>query len=250
MPSHEFSRRRYPTRVLVKDRFQLPDILAEACLTLLIFDCDGVLIDSEILHSEVESALGGELLGINRDPLTHAQLFAGKGLQNLLAVWAEESGRPLPPQIEAEMARRKRDVFTTQLKAIPYVAETLQALAHFPRCVASGTPVPTLEIALKATGLYDFFAPHLFSSDMVARGKPAPDVFLYAAKVMSTQPNNCVVIEDSEHGVRAALAAGMRVVGFAGGSHCDALHAEKLRGAEQIIKDMRALPDLLGKRRA
>lgn len=214
-------------------------------MTLLIFDCDGVLIDSEILHSEVESELGRELLGIDRDPLTHARLFAGKGLQNLLDSWAEESGTPLPPRVEEEMARRKREAFTTQLRAIPFVVETLENLTSFPRCVASGTPVPTLEVALKAAGLYDQFAPHLFSSAMVARGKPAPDVFLHAAAAMGAHPDSCVVIEDSEHGVRAALAARMRVIGFIGGSHCDAAQAEKLFGAHRIIGDMRELPSVL-----
>ena len=214
-------------------------------MTLLIFDCDGVLVDSEILHQEVEAELGREVLGIERDPLTHGRLFTGKGLQNLLAAWEAESGKPLPPGLEDEMARRKRDAFTTRLKAIPFVADALAKLSGFRRCVASGTPVQTLEIALKSTGLYDNFAPHLFSSTMVARGKPAPDVFLYAAEKMRAAPGDCIVIEDTEHGVQAALAAKMRVIGFTGGSHCDASHAEKLRGADGIISDMRELPGIL-----
>lgn len=214
-------------------------------MTLLIFDCDGVLVDSEILHQEVEAELGREWLGIDRDPLTHGRLFTGKGLRNLLAAWEAESGSPLPPGLEEEMAQRKRDAFTTRLKAIPFVAAALATLTGFRRCVASGTPVPTLEIALKSTGLYDAFAPHLFSSSMVAQGKPAPDIFLYAAEKMGTEPDDCLVIEDSEHGVQAALAARMRVIGFTGGSHCDASHAQKLRGADYIISDMRKLSAVL-----
>lgn len=214
-------------------------------MTLLIFDCDGVLVDSEILHQEVEAELGRQRLGIDRDPLTHGRLFTGKGLRNLLEAWEEESGRPLPPDLTDEMARRKRDAFTTRLKAIPFVAETLAELSGFPRCVASGTPVPTLHIALTSTGLYDHFAPHLFSSSMVARGKPAPDVFLYAAERMGTSPEDCIVIEDTEHGVEAALAARMKVIGFTGGSHCNDSHAETLRGADHVIGDMRELPAVL-----
>lgn len=219
-------------------------------MTLLIFDCDGVLVDSEILHAEIETELGRDLLGIDRDPRTHARLFTGRGLKSLFAAWEGECGHPLPPDIEEEMARRKSHAFTTRLAATPFVAEALDALSAFPRCVASGTPVETLTIALRATGLYDHFAPHLFSSAMVARGKPAPDVFLYAAAGMDAHPADCIVIEDSEHGVRAALAADMDVIGFVGGSHCGERHADTLRGAAHIIRDMRELPGAIARMRA
>lgn len=202
-------------------------------------------MDSEILHSEIETTLGRERLGIERDTLTHSRLFTGKGLRNLLAAWEDEWGKPLPADLEEEMARRKSEAFTTRLKAVPFVTEALQALADFPRCVASGTPLPTLELSLKSTGLYRYFAPNLFSSTLVQRGKPAPDIFLYAAERMGVHPADCVVIEDSEHGVRAAVSAQMRVIGFIGGSHCDAHHVDGLTGANCIIRDMRNLPAIL-----
>ena len=217
----------------------------EAALTLLIFDCDGVLVDSEILHAEIESAIGRDLLGLAYDPQAHARRFSGRGLQSVYSAWEEASGKPLPCDLDAEMSRRKAEAFSTRLQAMPHMAEVLAALAGIPCCVASGTPVPTLEIALRATGLLDYFAPHLFSSDMVERGKPAPDIFLYAATRMGASPDECIVIEDSAHGVQAALAAGMRVIGFVGGSHCDSTHADRLHGADPIIADIRALPAIV-----
>lgn len=214
-------------------------------MTLLIFDCDGVLVDSEILHQEVEAELGRNLLGIDRDPVAHGRLFTGKGLRNLLAAWEAESGEPLPTGIEEEIARRKQIAFTTRLKPFPFLTETLDILSSFQRCVASGTPEQTLTLSLQTTGLYDYFSPHLFSSTLVARGKPSPDIFLYAAKKMRVSPSDCIVIEDTEHGVDAALAAHMKVIGFTGGSHHDHSSAKRLHHSNHIIDDMRDLPGVI-----
>jgi haloacid dehalogenase superfamily, subfamily IA, variant 3 with third motif having DD or ED/haloacid dehalogenase superfamily, subfamily IA, variant 1 with third motif having Dx(3-4)D or Dx(3-4)E len=214
-------------------------------LTLLIFDCDGVLVDSETLHQEVEAELGRTLLGIQRDSLTHGRLFIGKGLANLLISWEAEYGAPLPRGIEEEIARRKHVAFTERLKPVPFIVETLDNLSAFRRCVASGTPEQTLTIVLQATGLYGYFAPNLFSSATVARGKPAPDIFLYAAERMQTAPTECIVIEDTEHGVQAALAAHMKVIGFTGGSRYRHTDGHRLKYAHHVIDDMRSLPNTL-----
>jgi HAD superfamily hydrolase (TIGR01509 family) len=214
-------------------------------MTLLIFDCDGVLVDSEFLHSQIESDIGRDMVGVNRNPWEHNRIFSGMGLKNVYQAWERETGKALPSTLDSELARRKAEAFSTILKPIPYVIDALQELNGIPRCVASGTPLPTLEIALRTAGLYDFFAPNLFSSSMVARGKPAPDIFLHAAREMGAEPKDCLVIEDSMHGVAAALAAGMPVIGFAGGSHCAPCHAEKLQGAMSVITDMRQLPKVV-----
>ena len=211
-------------------------------MTLLIFDCDGVLVDSEILHAQIESDIGREMLGIDRDFLTHHHRFSGGGLKNLYIAWEQELDRPLSPDVDKEMTHRKNEAFASQLKAIPYVAEALSKMPEIQRCVASGSPLPTLEIALRTTNLYEYFGSNIFSSESVPRGKPAPDIFLFAAQQMGVDPKDCLVIEDSVHGVNAALAAQMKVVGFVGGSHCLPEHAEKLRGANRIIADMRELP--------
>jgi beta-phosphoglucomutase-like phosphatase (HAD superfamily) len=118
-------------------------------------------------------------------------------------------------------------------------------LADFPRCVASGTPLPILRMSLRATNLQDQFGENLFTAEMVTRGKPAPDLFLYAAGEMGFAPEDCIVIEDSVPGVQAACAASMRVVAFTGGGHCLPGHAEKLAGAARIINDMRTLPETI-----
>jgi beta-phosphoglucomutase-like phosphatase (HAD superfamily) len=95
--------------------------------------------------------------------------------------------------------------------------------------------------------LDEWFEPHIYSAQMVARSKPAPDLFLYAAQQMNAAPTDCIVIEDSPHGVAAAIAANMRVLGFVGGSHCYPEFRERLQQAEAIFSDMRELPQLLQK---
>ena len=128
--------------------------------------------------------------------------------------------------------------FETDLKPIEGVREAILSLPY-PRCVASSSVPERIALSLRVTGLSDLFD-DIFSSTQVPRGKPAPDLFLHAASSMNARPEDCVVIEDSVAGVQAALAAGMRVIGFAGGGHCGPEHAEKLRqaGAPVVIERM------------
>lgn len=214
-------------------------------MTLLIFDCDGVLVDSEILHAQVEAEVGKDLLGIDRDLWEHHRLFTGGGLKRVYDSWEKQIGKPLPFDLDEEMARRKEQAFTTKLTAMPYVAEALRELPGISRCVASGTPLPTLAVALRTAKLYEFFAPNLFSGDMVKRPKPAPDLFRFAAERMGAKPEDCLVIEDSVRGVEAAIAAHMPVIGFVGGSHYLSGEAAKLEGTIRNINDMRDLPALV-----
>ena len=118
-------------------------------------------------------------------------------------------------------------------------------------CVASRSDPARIEHSLAVVGLLERFAPHIFSAAAVERGKPAPDLFLYAARRLATPPARCVVIEDSLRGVQAGVAAGMRVLGFAGGSHCRPGHDEQLKaaGAERVFSDMALLPGLIADRR-
>jgi len=215
-------------------------------MALLIFDCDGVLIDSEILHSKIEVRAGKELLGIDRTIAEHQTKFCGTGLKGLYAGWEADTGKPLPPGLNDEINRRKNEAFATEVEPTAHIREMLTLLNDIPRCVATGTPLPTIEIVLRATGLYDLFAPHIFTADMVKRGKPAPDIFLFAARQMGAAPEECLVIEDSIFGTQAGVAAGMTVIGYTGGGHCGPDHGDKLRalGAHHIIGDMRELPPL------
>ena len=131
--------------------------------------------------------------------------------------------------------------FDAELAPIAGVEAALAALPYR-RCVASSSAPERLRHSLSLTGLLHWFEPHVFSATQVARGKPAPDLFLFAAASMQAAPATCVVIEDSVPGVQAAVAAGMRVIGFTGGGHCRPGHAERLRaaGAARSLIDAKA----------
>lgn len=212
---------------------------------LIVFDCDGVLIDSEIL---VCTLVSEELtrLGYPITPQEVVRQYAGRPEREILADIAERWGRPVPPAYKEAMTRRIHHAYTTELQAIPGVRETLGQIT-LPICVASSTAPPKLKLGLNFVGLYDFFAPNVVSASYVAHGKPAADVFVYAAGWMRTPVHHCLVIEDSLPGVRAAVAAGMRVFGFTGGSHCTPQHGPALlaAGAERVFGNMSELSQAL-----
>ncbi len=208
---------------------------------LLIFDCDGVLVDSEVLSC----GICGEVLTGLGVPYTGQDImrqFVGMSLKDMVARIEAERGCTLPDdfrdRVNSEVFRR----FEAELQPVPGVREAIQALP-FPRCVASSSAPERIALSLRVTGLADLFD-HIFSSTQVPRGKPAPDLFLHAAREMNARPEDCLVIEDSTAGVQAARAAGMRVIGFTGGLHCGPDHAEKLRnaGAPLILERMADLP--------
>lgn len=213
---------------------------------LLIFDCDGVILDSMPLHTEVESAFYRSR-GIDIKPQELVRRFSGVPLVEEFKILEQETGCKLPPELEVEITAMKKDVFRQRLQIIDGIDEVLQKLEDIPRCIATGMRLDELNHALNIVNLYGDFAPHLFSSEMVSKGKPAPDLFLHAAEKMNQPPKDCLVIEDGVPGVQAGRAAGMRVLGFIGGSHCDHEHAERLRaaGADLVFADMRELPGLI-----
>ncbi len=208
---------------------------------LLIFDCDGVLIDSEIL---VCTAVSEELtrLGYPITPQDVVLRFSGRPEREILAEVQRDWGQPVPEAYFIAMKQRVTLAFQSELQAIAGVREML-AQIRIPKCVASSSAQVKLEQGLRHVGLHAFFAPNIVSAQSVAHGKPAPDVFLFAAGRMNTPVSKCLVIEDSEPGVRAARAAGMRVFGFTGGSHCTPDHAARLHaaGAERVLAHMREL---------
>ncbi len=212
---------------------------------LLIFDCDGVLVDSEVL---VCAAVSEELtrLGYPITPADVVRRFAGRPERDILAEVAGDWGRPVPPAYYAAMKTRVNYAFENDLRAVAGTHEVLAAL-RLPRVVASSSAPAKLEQGLRFVGLHHYFAPDILSVHRVAHGKPAPDVFIYAAGWMHTPVAACLVLEDSEPGVRAARAAGMRVWGFTGGSHCTPDHGERLMaaGAERVLAHMRELPAAL-----
>jgi HAD superfamily hydrolase (TIGR01509 family) len=208
-------------------------------IALVIFDCDGVLVDSERLAVRVDvrvlAALGW--------PLTEAEVierFVGRSHAFMVCEIEAQLGRRLAPDWEDEFQPLYREAFKA-LTPVPGVIEALDRIAT-PTCVASSGSHDKMRFTLGITGLYDRFAGRIFSADEVARGKPAPDLFLHAALRMGVPPARCAVVEDSRYGVEAARAAGMRAFGYAGGLASKG----SLAGRHTIVfEDMRELPRLL-----
>jgi HAD superfamily hydrolase (TIGR01509 family) len=193
---------------------------------LLIFDCDGVLVDSEALACQVDADILTEL-GVHYTVDEITQQFVGKSMTDMIACIEAERGCMLPHDFADRVNRALFARFKTDLEPIADVREAILSLPH-PRCVASSSAPERIDLSLRVTGLANLFD-NIFSASQVPRGKPAPDLFLYAAIHMGFRPEDCLVIEDSPAGVQAALAANMRVIGFTGGGHCGPNHAEHLR---------------------
>jgi HAD superfamily hydrolase (TIGR01509 family) len=211
---------------------------------LIIFDCDGVLVDSEIIAAQVESKLLTEA-GYPISTEEMGERFAGMTWKNILLAVEKEADIPLSAALidksEALLdARLARDV-----KIIDGVKFALARLTA-QRCICSNSSSQRLDMMLDKVGLKPFFAPHIFSAKDLGpdRVKPKPDIFLHAAERFGVSPSRCLVIEDSIHGIHGAVAAGMRVVGFTGASHTYPSHADRLTdaGAETVISRMADLP--------
>jgi len=213
---------------------------------LVIFDCDGVLVDSEPLAMRVLREGLGEIGYAIGEEEVHER-FLGRSLANMQAVLRAEFGSELPPDRLDRMRQRLFEVYRQELVPIHGVAAMLDRLAT-PRCVASSSQTERLRFSLEVTGLLSRFAPHLFSATMVAQGKPAPDLFLHVAERMAVAPAACLVIEDSAAGIEAAQRAGMRVFGFVGGSHARAAaYRAKLAtlAPDLIFDEISRIPELI-----
>ncbi|MER8763955.1 MULTISPECIES: HAD family hydrolase [unclassified Mesorhizobium] len=213
---------------------------------LVIFDCDGVLVDSEMLSVSALLEMIA-LAGGNVSEDIAYEHFLGKSMKSVREILAIDFGLDLTEQHLTEMRSELMRRFRDELKPMPGIAQVLPRLG-VPCCVASSGTLERIRYALDVTGLLGLLEPHLFSAAMVARGKPAPDLFLHAADKMRAAPRNCLVVEDSPAGIEAARAAGMRVLAFTGGSHTGnpALKA-RLASSEPdfIFADMLQLPDLI-----
>jgi HAD superfamily hydrolase (TIGR01509 family) len=218
---------------------------AEGPASLIIFDCDGVLVDSEIIAAHV---LANALTEIGF-PLTADECIArytGISMASVVERVEAQWERRLPPDFLEQMRAGDEEAFRADLRPIPGVRDVLLQLPQR-RCVASSGRVSKLRLTLTLTGLLPLFEPHVYSVEMVKHGKPAPDLFLHAARQMGTPAGRCIVIEDSIAGVSAAVAAGMWVIGFAGGSHCRCGHDRVLAevGATDVFSRMAELPRIL-----
>ena len=211
-----------------------------AMLELVIFDCDGVLVDSERLAVRVEVRVLAQLGW----PLTEEEIidrFVGVSDADFRRAIESQLGRPLKDDWENEFEPLYREAFDAELKPVDGIVDALNQI-EVPNCVASSGTHAKMRYTLGLTGLYDRFHGRIFSAGEVARGKPSPDLFLYAAERMGVRPGACAVVEDSVNGVVAARAAGMTVFANGGG----VTPATKLAGPNTtVFSDMRELPELL-----
>jgi len=228
-------RQRYPKR-----------ISPEVTVSLIIFDCDGVLVDSEPLAMRVLlETIAAE--GVEIDPDIAFRDFLGRSLKSIIANLNAAYGLNLT---DAALARMRANLYAAYARDLKPMAGLIDALAEIrvPVCVASSSQMERIRVSLSVTGLIDRFEPAIFSASMVERGKPAPDLFLHAARSMGADPAECLVIEDSPAGIIAAKAAGMRVFAFLGGGHIgpSGLRAEiESLNPTIAFDDMHALPRLV-----
>ncbi|MDC0712211.1 HAD family hydrolase [Stigmatella sp. ncwal1] len=201
---------------------------------LIIFDCDGVLIDSEVVAARVHADLLAEL-GLTLTLEEVITRFTGMPHGKIAEMLSRELGRPLPKDYR-QRSTLELDRRLEHVQPIEGVHALLGRLTG-PRCVCSNSSSVRLQLSLTSTGLWEHFHPHVFSAPEVGRSKPAPDVFLHAAKVFDVPPREVLVIEDSALGVAGAVEAGMRVIGFTGGGHSWSGHAESLKqaGATRVV---------------
>ncbi|NMM45466.1 HAD family hydrolase [Rhodospirillaceae bacterium KN72] len=212
----------------------------------VIFDCDGVLVDSEmisisVLVDTIRAA------GLDMDERAAFSLFLGQSIAQTVKILESDFGIPVSESQLAAMRATINARFTRDLKPIPGAGEAAAAIA-LPKCVASSSNPDRVRLSLDVTGLLPLFDPHIFSSSQVARGKPDPDLFLFAADQLSVSPERCVVVEDSIAGLKAAKRAGMTAIGFIGGSHAEACGLAEAVAAENpvaILTDLTRLPALI-----
>ncbi|MGD9638806.1 MAG: HAD family hydrolase [Alphaproteobacteria bacterium] len=214
-------------------------------IELIIFDCDGVLIDSEVGGCQTEAKMLSSL-GFKITYQDIVKRFTGMKTEEMYRILQEEQSITIPDNFEDDVMQETLNVFAKTLKPIKGIKQFLKKNT-LPVCIASGSKPERLESTLKITKLYDFFAPHIFSTNLVRNGKPAPDIFYYCAEKMLIAPVKCLVVEDSPSGIKGAKKAGMNVIGFTGGSHCQTGHNDVLKdaGARCVFSDMKDLAQII-----
>ncbi|MEJ1967610.1 MAG: HAD-IA family hydrolase [Rhizomicrobium sp.] len=214
----------------------------------VIFDCDGVLVDSEILAHEAEVAALAEI-GLHYDSHDFIVRFMGmsdKAFWTALELEGQERlGRSIIAEIKEPIKQRYAKLVDERLTEVDGALRAIRA-CRLPKAVASSSTVRGLDVKLRKVGHWHHFAPHIYSAEHVTHSKPAPDLFLHAAKALDARPEDCLVIEDTVNGVTAGRAAGMTVWGFSGGGHMTERLADRLMqaGAERVVKSWAEAEDL------
>lgn len=201
---------------------------------LVIFDCDGVLVDSEPLSCQAFE----QVYANHGMVLPEGTVAKGIGMKiaDIVTMIEDMTRHRLPDGAESDFWPITRDLFAQGLQPTLGIGDFLKRLSQ-PRCVASSSHPDRIAFSLKKTGIAHYFGDAVYSSSMVKRGKPAPDLFLFAADKMGVDPKRCVVIEDSSFGIEGAIAAGMTAFGYIGGGHTYEGHAERLssKGAQKVF---------------
>ena len=214
---------------------------------LILFDCDGVLVDSEIIAAEVESKLLRES-GFDITAEDMCVRFAGMDWKSILLTIEQEADIPISAQLIDKSEKLLDAALARRVKMIEGVRYALSKITE-QRCICSNSSSHRLDLMLTKVGLKPYFEGHIYSAKDLGpdRTKPKPDIYLHGAKQFNVDPRKCLVVEDSVHGVHAARAAGMRVIGFTGGSHTYPTHADRLTdaGAETVISRMVELPQMV-----
>jgi HAD superfamily hydrolase (TIGR01509 family) len=212
--------------------------LSDARLPALIFDCDGVLIDSEHLASRVEAELTREL-GLSLTAAEAHGMFLGKTVEGVLEAIAAKTGKRPSAAWVYNWAFATAHAFHRELAVVEHLRDAVEELRGRGHrlAVASQSPLARVQFSLEVTGLAPLFGEHVYVTSMVARPKPSPDIYLLAAEKLGVSPADCVVIEDSPAGAAAALTAGMRAIGYAPGP----THAAMLATGATVIRSMRDL---------
>jgi HAD superfamily hydrolase (TIGR01509 family) len=196
----------------------------------LVFDFDGVIADSETLANTV-LAERVSALGIPTTLDDALQQYSGRRWIDVMAEIERRIGRAPPADFSQTLSAATLRRFETDLKEVDGARQFLRRFADVPRCIASSSSLDRIHLCLRVLGMTEEFGSHVFSAENVVRGKPHPDIFLFAAARLATAPRDCLVIEDSVGGVRAAVAAGMTVIGLHAASHVRSGHADRLRQA-------------------
>lgn len=197
---------------------------------LIIFDFDGVLADSELLANSVLAEAISEL-GVPTTADDSLNQYMGKRFNEVIEAVEQAVGHALPRDFPTIFQQRTLARFRAELQMVSGARAYIEAFPSMPRCIASSSSPDRLALCLDLLNLTELFGPQVFSASQVARGKPHPDIFLYAAEQMAIDPHDALVIEDSAGGVQAAVAAGMTVIGLLAGSHIRAGHAARLQAA-------------------
>ncbi|MEA3159812.1 MAG: hypothetical protein QOD95_1360 [Gammaproteobacteria bacterium] len=216
------------------------DRVKKSRFDLVIFDCDGVLVDSELITNRIFAGMLNEMgIPVSLDDMF--EQFVGRSMPQCLELTAGLLGRPVPDGFLPEFQARTAAALKSELKAVPDIEEVLATMG-IPFCVASSGTHEKMHTTLGVTGLLPKFQGKMYSVTEVAKSKPAPDVFLYAARQSGVDASACAVIEDTPTGVRAGVAAGMTVFGY-----CALTPQQRLiaAGAHYTFECMRDLPELI-----